>query len=140
MSSAAFVKMLGAYRSTIGRAYPKQDAVTVLAVFRECAKHQATTQDKIRQETGLNPGNLSKIINRACREEWIEKDPSPASDGTKRLCLTEKGRMALAQFEAGCSNALSESTVASGMHKVARARKPTRAQLRARSLSLLDEQ
>lgn len=142
MSSAAFVKMLGAYRNTIGRAYPRQDAVTVLAVFSECAKYGATTQEKIRRETGLNPGNLSKIINRACREEWIKKDPSPASDGTKRLSLTEKGRLALAEFESGCADAVSHSVGPSETRtqKAARApKKPTRAQAKARSLSLIDE-
>jgi DNA-binding MarR family transcriptional regulator len=109
MSSSAFLKMIEAYRNTFGSAYPRQDIAAVISVFRECAKEEATTQDRIRQTTGLAAGNLSKIVKRGCEKGWIRPAASRGADGTKQVSLTPKGRKTLEDLEARWAEACSDS-------------------------------
>jgi DNA-binding MarR family transcriptional regulator len=112
MSSESFVKMIEAYRSTLGTAYPRQDIAAVVRVFRECADCQSTTQDRIRQTTGLAAGNLSKIVKRASEKGWIRTAAPRGAGGTKEVSLTPMGRVMLDDFEARCSAACSRSATA----------------------------
>jgi len=100
-----FLKMIQAYRRTLGRAYPKQDVLAVLAVFDMCAVSPETCQDEIRRKTGLTAGNLNKIISRACAQSWIYRDIGRSPRGTKRLSLTAEGRKVLNEFEKCCMQA-----------------------------------
>ena len=144
MSSATFVKMIEAYRDTLGSAYPRQDVAAVVRVFRECAKDEATTQDRVRQTTGLAAGNLSKILKRACEKGWIRTAASRGADGTKGLSLTPKGRKTLEDFERQCSTACSGSNATIGTSGAAtqargkKSRRSRRAESKAPSGNLWD--
>ncbi len=123
MSSAAFVKMIEAYRDTLGAAYPRQDMPAVIKVFLECAKDQTTTQDRVRQTTGLSAGNLSKLVKRACEEGWLRTAASRGADGTKQVSLTAKGRKTLEQFETRCTATCSDVARAAARSRVKKSRR-----------------
>jgi DNA-binding MarR family transcriptional regulator len=146
MSSVAFLKMLEGYRSTIGSAYLRQDVNAVVRVFREFADHEATTQDQIRQATGLTASNLNKIVKRACEKGWIHREASRDADGTKGLSLSAKGRKTFEDFESRCATVCSGSGTTietSGAATQARGKQSLRRrieQAKARSLSFFPEQ
>jgi DNA-binding MarR family transcriptional regulator len=123
MSSDAFVKMIEAYRNTLGSAYSRQDIAAVVRVFRACAKDEATTQDRIRQTTGLAAGNLSKILKRACEKGWIRTAASRGADGTKEVSLTPKGRKTLDDFESRCAAACSAAAKTAARSKAKKSRR-----------------
>lgn len=109
MSSTTFVNMLQAYRDTLGKAYARQDIADVVAVFRECAKDQTTTQDRIRKTTDLSATNLSKIVKSAMEQGWVRAATTRGADGTKEVSLTAKGRRVFDEFESRCVAACSEA-------------------------------
>ena len=138
MSSAAFLKMLEAYRDTIGAAYPRQDVAAVIRVLRECAAHKVTTQDQICQATGLTASNVNKIVNGACERGWIHREASRRADGTKRLSLVAKGRKTLEDFESRCAEASSGSRTTSKTSGTKKSRQRLAEEARAQSGNLMD--
>jgi DNA-binding MarR family transcriptional regulator len=59
--------------------------------------------------TGLNPGNVNKIIKRASGRQWIHREEGRTASGTKQLSLTQEGRDVLAEFESRCAEASAAS-------------------------------
>jgi DNA-binding MarR family transcriptional regulator len=122
MAAAAFMKMIEAYRDTLGAAYPRQDIAAVVGVFRACPRDEATTQDRIRRTTGLAAGNLSKVVKRAVEKGWIRIAASRGADGTKKVSLTAKGRAMLDDFESRCAAACSDAATIATPSKAKKSR------------------
>jgi DNA-binding MarR family transcriptional regulator len=139
MSSAAFVKMVKAYRDTLGTAYPRQDMVAVVTVFRACAGDGTTTQDRIRQTAGLSAGNLSKVVQRACRQGWVCRT-SRGTDGTKEVSLTPKGRTILDEFELACTAACSDTKQRANRPPRKKSRRSRIEEAKRHTLSFFEEQ
>ena len=147
MSSAAFLlEMLGGvpqhHRGGVSAAGHRCGDQCVQRVC--CAP--GTTQDQIRQATGLKPGNLSKIVKRACEKGSIRIAASRGADGTKDLSPDCEEREALEDFESRCATACSDSGTtieASGAATQARGKKSLRSQIaasRARTLNFFEDQ
>lgn len=139
MSSAAFVKMVKVYRDTLGTAYPRQDMVAVVMVFRACADQGITTQDRIRQTTGLAAGNLSKLVKRACEKGWIRTAAARGVDGTKEVSLTPKGKAVLDDFESRCTAACSDTKQRANRPPRKKSRRSRIEEARRHTLSFFDE-
>lgn len=139
MSSAAFVKMIEAYRDTLGKACPRRDTVAVVKVFRACRDHDATTQEQVRLTTGCLAGNLSKIVKDAREMGWIRTADTRGADGTKGLSLTKKGRAVLDDFESRCAAACSDAAKAAPRAKPKTSRRSRIEEGKKHTLSFFDD-
>jgi DNA-binding MarR family transcriptional regulator/GNAT superfamily N-acetyltransferase len=76
-------------------------SLTEARVIYELASHEQTTATELGQELGLDAGYLSRILRGFRKRDLIEKRPSEADARQKLLSLTEQGREAFAQLNAG---------------------------------------
>jgi DNA-binding MarR family transcriptional regulator/GNAT superfamily N-acetyltransferase len=70
----------------------------------------ATPRD-VRARLGLDSGYLARMLRSLERDGLVEEHPNPADRRTKRLCLTEAGRVEMAELDR-ISNELAASVLA----------------------------
>ena len=119
--------MIQSYRQTLGKAYPKQDLLAVLAVYQTCAAVPGVSQARICRGSGLKPANVSKIIHKGCEMGWILQEGTRTPTGEKPVQLTQKGKKVLADLEERCtttSNSLSTKKNFASRAKTAKHNRP----------------
>jgi DNA-binding MarR family transcriptional regulator/GNAT superfamily N-acetyltransferase len=68
-------------------------------VLYELAHREDVAAKQIGIELGLDPGYLSRIIQKFCEDGLLTRIPLPSDRRQYRLALTEKGRQAFAKLE-----------------------------------------
>src|SRR5579862_4268492 len=83
-------------------------SLTEMRVLYELAHRNGTTAGELCKDLGLDPGYLSRMIQRFEEERLLARVKSPADARQSLLSLTARGRKTFAPFEAGSGEQVAE--------------------------------
>jgi len=106
--TSVFLKMLKAYTSDFGDAFPSAAPESVLQVLWECNVSEPRSHRQIEQATKLPQPTVSKLIARMIELDWVERSQRDPVTSIKLVSITFQGLQVIKAFEESCQIAVKE--------------------------------